>query len=409
MPTGLSLHIGLNRIDPNHYGTDGALNGCVNDARAMREIAASRGFSDTVLLDSAATADAVTRWLREGSRKLVSGDTLLVTYAGHGSQVTDQNNPAEPDGKDETWCLYDRMLVDDELAQAWSGFARGVRIILVSDSCHSATIARALKLLHEIGTSTRDLPGAAELPPIIGLTFGDSDEVTGYRVLPEEFAAYAESNHRELYTDIQRGTAGSENVPIAATIISLTACRDDQTAADGRQHGLFTQTLLETWASGRFSGDYHSFHRQIFDRIRLRQEPNIKIDGVANRTFEGEQPFTANVRTSTSTNNGGTMQQNLSIEERLNALKTGGSRQYAEPSSGTDWCRMELTIPRDLIRGLSDEKVYEFLQTEGCDTLMKAYLTATSVSVSRGVEGSVSCSADTKGNAGCSGSISIRF
>jgi hypothetical protein len=40
MAKGLSLHIGLNRIDPNHYaGWSGTLNACENDARAMQDIA----------------------------------------------------------------------------------------------------------------------------------------------------------------------------------------------------------------------------------------------------------------------------------------------------------------------------------------------------------------------------------
>ena len=37
---GISLHIGLNRVDPAHYkGWDGALQGCENDANDLRAIA----------------------------------------------------------------------------------------------------------------------------------------------------------------------------------------------------------------------------------------------------------------------------------------------------------------------------------------------------------------------------------
>ena len=36
---GVSLHVGLNRIDPDHYGTDGALAACVFDAEDMELIA----------------------------------------------------------------------------------------------------------------------------------------------------------------------------------------------------------------------------------------------------------------------------------------------------------------------------------------------------------------------------------
>ena len=40
MSRGISLHIGLNSVDPNSYeGWDGRLAGCVNDANSMKQIA----------------------------------------------------------------------------------------------------------------------------------------------------------------------------------------------------------------------------------------------------------------------------------------------------------------------------------------------------------------------------------
>ena len=46
-------------------------------------------------------------------------------------------NDFEPDGFDETGCLYDGELIDDELYAALANFAAGVRIFVLSDSCHS--------------------------------------------------------------------------------------------------------------------------------------------------------------------------------------------------------------------------------------------------------------------------------
>jgi hypothetical protein len=56
---GLSLHIGINHVDPGHYnGWDGALRACEFDARDMEAIANERGFESTVLLTKQGTADA---------------------------------------------------------------------------------------------------------------------------------------------------------------------------------------------------------------------------------------------------------------------------------------------------------------------------------------------------------------
>ena len=40
--------------------------------------------------------------------------------------------------------LYDRMLLDDELEQAFATFQAGVNIVLLSDSCHSGTVFRSM-------------------------------------------------------------------------------------------------------------------------------------------------------------------------------------------------------------------------------------------------------------------------
>ena len=49
----------------------------------------------------------------------------------------------EEDKKDETWCLYDGELIDDEVFIELAQFAEGVRIIVLSDSCHSGSVVRA--------------------------------------------------------------------------------------------------------------------------------------------------------------------------------------------------------------------------------------------------------------------------
>lgn len=60
MTRGISVHLGLNKVDPAHYdGWDGALNACEFDAHDMLALAESRGFEPTVILTKEATADAV--------------------------------------------------------------------------------------------------------------------------------------------------------------------------------------------------------------------------------------------------------------------------------------------------------------------------------------------------------------
>src|SRR4029453_17501819 len=62
---GVSLHIGLNHVDPSCYQDengdpwDGELVGCINDARDMQAIAASNDFITTLFTDDQATTTEV--------------------------------------------------------------------------------------------------------------------------------------------------------------------------------------------------------------------------------------------------------------------------------------------------------------------------------------------------------------
>ena len=137
-----SLHIGLNRLDPQRWnGWDGALGGCVSDATAMRSVAEQKGFRAELLLNEEATVEAIHQQLTAAAAQLHEGDFFFITYAGHGGQVPDLSGD-EPDGYDETWCLYDGQLVDDSLYGAFCTFAPGVRIFVMSDSCHSGSVTR---------------------------------------------------------------------------------------------------------------------------------------------------------------------------------------------------------------------------------------------------------------------------
>ena len=136
------MTIGLNSVDPKHYaGWSGDLNACEADAEDMAAIGKSRKFTVKSLMTKAATRANVLTEIKKAAKSLKSGDIFMLTYSGHGGQLPDLNND-EPDAQDETWCLYDGELVDDELYSLFAQFAKGVRILVFSDSCHSGTVVK---------------------------------------------------------------------------------------------------------------------------------------------------------------------------------------------------------------------------------------------------------------------------
>src|SRR4051812_32205309 len=113
MSLGVSLHIGLKRVAPGHYPGVPKLVGCENDARAMERLAKLAGFKTMVLIDEAATAEAVLGAIHAAAPKIGGSGILMITFSGHGSVMNGNTIPSFP-GNHETWCLYDRELVDQE-------------------------------------------------------------------------------------------------------------------------------------------------------------------------------------------------------------------------------------------------------------------------------------------------------
>ncbi|MGW8767334.1 caspase family protein [Streptomyces sp. NPDC055815] len=268
MATGLSLHVGLNAVDPARYeGWDGTLNACENDAHDMARLARSVGFEATTLLTPDGTVANITSVLHEAAARLVPGDILLFTYSGHGGQVPDvTGSDDEPDALDETLVLYDRQFLDDEVQEVFRAFADDVRIVAVFDCCHSG--------------SSIELPGGA------------AEETTG-RYMPEPWQQRLYERDRPFLEELQRTLA--KEAPADGTApdaLLVSACQDNQVAADGAVNGAFTGALLRVWDEGAFRGDYRTFHRAIQRLLPPTQSPNLYLTGTPAPDFLAQKPFT---------------------------------------------------------------------------------------------------------------------
>lgn len=271
---GESLHIGVNLVDPAHYsGWSGPLNACEADAEDLRELAKSRGFHSRILLTKEATRKRVGDAIKEAADRLVGGDMFLLTYAGHGGQVPDEGGDEE-DLTDETWCLYDGQMIDDEIRAFWSRFDAGVRIVVLSDSCHSGTVVR----------EPVAAPDSQSLAELVGTTN------VKYRYMPDDAAVRTYRSNKSFYDEIQR-TLPKEAPEISATVRLLSGCQDDQVSLDGKFNGLFTGQLLRVWSSGSFEGNYRVFHDAIVSRMPASQTPNHLVIGAANEAFDAENVF----------------------------------------------------------------------------------------------------------------------
>lgn len=277
MPKGIAVTLGLNAVDPKHYGGwSGKLNACEADAGDMADIARTGKFAVKTLLTKAATRANLGREIGKAAKTLKSGDIFMLTYSGHGGQLPDLNGD-EPDAMDETWCLYDGELVDDELYALLGKFAKGVRILVFSDSCHSGTV---VKMAYYSATAKNEGAAAGANHP-------------AYRNMPREVALRTYRDNRKFYDPIlQDPKLKDVQDRVKASVMLISGCQDNQLSSDGAFNGLFTATLLQVWNHGQFSKSYRAFHRAIVNRMPPSQTPNYFRMGEIDAAFDRQKPFT---------------------------------------------------------------------------------------------------------------------
>lgn len=269
-------------VGVNRYRIPGSdLRGCVPDVKNMsRLIQARYGFDAgdiTMLTDFDATKKAIEEALTGMIKGAKRGDVLLFHFSGHGSNVPDDNGD-EADNRDEILCptdldWYDPFR-DDWLRNVFDGLGSGVSLTMISDSCHSGTVTRAIE------------------PP---------DAPVLARYLPSPWDLAAVESGREL-TGTTRGTlhkASEEEreardiVPVDIPEVLISGCRADQTSADahiaGGYAGALTYHLVEALDESESTLSYRDLHDHTCAKLkRGRYEQIPQLEGSEARL---EQPF----------------------------------------------------------------------------------------------------------------------
>jgi metacaspase-1 len=287
-PQAHSLHIGINEVSAAHYeGWTGPLAACEFDAHDMLALAQSRGIKSTLLITKKATRANLLATLRKAAKTLSDGDFFFMSFSGHGGQVPDVSGE-EDDKQDETWCLFDGQLIDDELYYELSKFKAGVRILVVSDSCHSGTVVRA-------GRPPSGTPAQRPriMPPAVGMRVYAAHKAF-YDKLQNDVAKVAGGRVSDPDTALANVTVSNRLTGIVKefkpSVILISGCQDNQFSMDGDHNGAFTEQLLRVWNNGAFTGSYARLHALVRAGLPPSQSPNLFTLGPA-AAFLKQTPF----------------------------------------------------------------------------------------------------------------------
>lgn len=299
-----SLHVGVNKYK---HMPGGNLNGCVNDARAMREQLVNRfGFPESnamLIADEQATAANIVKMFEDHLiAKSKPGDSLVFSYSGHGMQVPDSDGD-ESDNMDEILCPHDiaknrdgeivNVVTDDMLRDLCARIAdRHVLVIL--DCCHSGTGTRALFA-----------EGKSRFLSIDDFEPTDVETVTLYEAPTMEESAKVSSADDPF---VSTRSASTRSLGATAGSLSfLSACKSNEVAKETtflvaenpRQHGAFTAKLvngliemdngpggvtyqgLEQWLNGPLTTAEYAQHPQVEVPDEIRSRVLFEFEGEA--------------------------------------------------------------------------------------------------------------------------------
>lgn len=250
----LALCIGIN----DYPGTGSDLSGCVNDANDWAKALKARKFTVGKLLNKKATGKNIRNAIKELIAKARKLDLVVIQYSGHGSYVPDREGD-EPDNVDECLCPYDIRtkgpIVDDELFDLFNAKREGVKIVMISDSCHSGTVARfsPIKTPSAIRGKKTSQRKVRFLPPA---TFLKKQELAG----------------------LGAGRAiRRSNPPGRYASLLLAACQDTEYSYDScfhdRPNGAFSYVALKKLSKLSANATYRQWHKAIRTALPSQEYP----------------------------------------------------------------------------------------------------------------------------------------
>ncbi len=274
-----------------------ALKGPLHDARTTALVLVREyGFAPgevRVLTDAQATQRAFLDslgWLLDGARP---GDVRVLQVSTQGSHVPDMDGD-EADGEDEVLVLYDHAwehspLTDDRLAQHLARVPPGVHFATLWDTCHAGSMQDLASTYYRTRSMTKkgslpdwvEVTGGRYIPPPHGPKAAPTGATKSVpkAAAPRPAPAAATPRRRRPAAPVVPPPAASD---VVLPAVSLSACADDETAAEARFGGLragaFTWCLHDVLRRHRGDLSWAELHRKTAERMKalgIRQTPQL--------------------------------------------------------------------------------------------------------------------------------------
>lgn len=288
----VSLHVGINDVSTEYYnGYVPPLYGCVNDMKKMGQLAKELGYDTNFLKNEEATRKTIKESLIDLGNSVEENGILLITYAGHGAPIPDENND-ENDKNDEAWVTYDGFLLDDEIFESLAQIKQKIRVVLISDSCHSESMSRFF-MLDEEAIKTTPFTRSISRSQVMAILH----------------------QNNQTTREVRQNVSSKRSLEFSVYVIALSACEQTEFAKEIGGQGVFTKAFINNFKNSQ-NLNYTSFVALIKSIIAdPTQQPTITTSHNFNAAFLEQTPLLIDkIALEGSTNNNQPVHNDISTD-----------------------------------------------------------------------------------------------
>ena len=260
----------------NYTGTPNELQGCIQDVQVVRQLLSRSGFGVTIMTDETEqkpTLANMERAINTFLASLQAGDTAFLWFSGHGTLLTSGMNAWVPIDFATAGCLSEGWFT---MKLRW--IPSNVRLFIGSDSCHSGSMLNLKYDIEPLPLTLKTRRGMFEVEAVQIATTQNTSRKN------HSLMASAELHMRGGMSDYALFDVFPQQEPLRADVVVLSACEDNQVAADafinGNGQGAMTFAfckVLQDWGPSVSLGSLQNAMRTLLKDHGYTQIPQLSI------------------------------------------------------------------------------------------------------------------------------------
>lgn len=283
----IAILIGVNRVDKTHYEHSHEIGGAKLNVESFESYLLNvANYSKNAIHkfhDGEASWSNIENTIAYYERRSYEEKlAILVYFSGHGYNLPEEfwykNKPSQ------FFYFYDKMILDKQFNEAFSGFSAQTNICWLIDACYSSGIVEYV--LESLNKSDN-----------IGKFYLDSDRID------ESMKSTITFNKFENYRRVLKKYKDTI-YEFKSNVLTLTASSENEAAIPDGHSNLthYTADVLSI-VNSKFDGNYYYFHETLRTLVKEENQPEIypKKELIQLEHFYNHVPFT-NIKANLNTN-----------------------------------------------------------------------------------------------------------